>query len=319
MDSTEGLLGDQVVEIQGRPYCPLDKEWSKYIGWPSSVKVIILNHQLYFDLPPNPNNDFMHLYVDIPGMYPVTPKFMQIPQNIIKICLNSCVESNLLFEKLNGVVQIANPHYKFMEYFLDELPDLVESLEGLRARRALDLLHPIAYKVDLFRVIALFHYGGFYCDSKVVPIFPLDRFLPTNGSFLAKDRGNWGFWNGVLATPRHDPLMRRVIDQIILNVETRFYGDDPLFISGPQLIKQVLNELPAGDRAICHVDAFADDQLIFVRQLSDESIPLFVLHNLVYRNMCSQSSVCYYWTLWHMRAVYGEKVCHNNGISCECS
>lgn len=50
-------------------------------------------------------------------------------------------------------------------------------LEGQAALDAFDTLSPMAFKVDLWRFVVIFHIGGVYCDSKLTLEQPLDILL----------------------------------------------------------------------------------------------------------------------------------------------
>ena len=109
-----------------------------------------------------------------------------------------------------------------------------------------DLL-PGAYKADLFRLLALYRYGGIYMDTgmRLLPDIIIDRDIVLHDHdelILLVDAGDLSaLANGFLATyPRH-PFIAYAIRWIIDNIEHKRYGCNNLDITGPKALGRALH------------------------------------------------------------------------------
>lgn len=99
---------------------------------------------------------------------------------------------------------------------------------------------PGAFKADLMRYCILYIKGGIYLDAKMKPInnFKLEDVLDKE-YFVRdfKDAGG-GVCNGfIVCKPRNKRLLD-AINEIVENVENRFYGNSSLEPTGPLLLKK---------------------------------------------------------------------------------
>ena len=288
--------------------CPYSSAWDSCHGWPVPIQLYLTSHGLIFDLPINLHYDVMQIKVSVPGLSPVQAQVMEIPRKIIQVTMDHKDVVPSIVIKLSSALRILNPNYEYHAFALDELASIVEEMEGAAVRDTINTLQPAAYKVDLFRVVALHHLGGFYCDSKVVPIVPLDRMLPSAGGFFPWDRGIFrGIWNGVLAMPKGDIMMRNCIDAIKHNVQQRYYGPDDLSITGPGLVYNIYSSLDFKTRLKYSATGQLDFKGVFISR--DIITPLLIIHNFEYRVQMNTGNHCRYAAAWYSRAVYGEYPC----------
>jgi hypothetical protein len=86
--------------------------------------------------------------------------------------------------------------------------------------------------------------GGIYLDIKMCPIngFRFDFLLKSD--WYCNDIGNVpGIWQGILVSRPKNPIFKYLIDTVIENVKNEYYGDDPLQITGPRMMKSILSKL----------------------------------------------------------------------------
>ena len=112
-----------------------------------------------------------------------------------------------------------------------------------RVVAAFDALIPAAFRSDLFAACAVFVYGGFAIDAKVVPRpgasfeddvpHDVDLYVSQGLPGLAGARD--GFWKGVVGGKPGDPVMREVIDRVCDRVEANDVGAGPLYTTGGAL------------------------------------------------------------------------------------
>ena len=112
---------------------------------------------------------------------------------------------------------------------------------------AFDRLIPGAYKADLWRYCAMYVTGGIYLDIKMCPVngFRFDYLLKSDWycNDIARGDGFAGIWQGILVSRPKNPIFKYLISTVIDNVKKEFYGDDPLEITGPKMMKRLLNNL----------------------------------------------------------------------------
>ena len=107
--------------------------------------------------------------------------------------------------------------------------------------RAFNTLVPWAYKVDLWRAVALYEKGGIFIDADTrllkSPAVIVD--LTMDVVQIPEDRGKGCLWNGFIASPRHNVHLKMVINRIVQNVRNRVRGhadgnnEPSLGITGP--------------------------------------------------------------------------------------
>jgi mannosyltransferase OCH1-like enzyme len=141
------------------------------------------------------------------------------------------------YEKMVNSLKTLNPEYKYkffsdvdIEKFLTEhYPDYLVTYKKLPI---------VIQKIDFFRYIAIYHFGGFYFDLDMNGLEPLDEMLLKNecvfpvdeiinGSMCKQQRysnfcnGNMYFLLGQYAfgAKPKDPFIKLLIDTIHLNIE----------------------------------------------------------------------------------------------------
>ena len=129
-----------------------------------------------------------------------------------------------------------------------------------RAFAAYGKLIPGAYRADLWRAAALFHYGGMYVDIKMCSQRSLQSIIDNHDLVVCLDRLPRTIFNAIAAArPRH-PYFELVIKTICHNVETRSYGNPPhpLNITGPgawyDALEQYLGTVPSECGSYLHPD-----------------------------------------------------------------
>ena len=132
--------------------------------------------------------------------------------------------------------------------------DMTQRMEDLSAKleqcagvsgvfQAFKDLRPWAFRSDLYRAAQLYWTGGLWMDHKIWLTKDFSTFVDVSKDtiLLPSDIAHWKVpgggrvvHNGILwSIPRH-PILLRVIQRIIQNVQDRFYGEDALAVTGPR-------------------------------------------------------------------------------------
>jgi mannosyltransferase OCH1-like enzyme len=304
---------------------PNEAMWREYQGWTKPLRLQLKDPAVDIMIPANPDYPMYRVILKIPGLKTPDPKEKEIPKRIIQVVGDHArkkIKSELLV-KLMSIMRIMNPNYEYLNYTLDTVCDLIGQWESETAKAACQALAPAAFKVDLFRVVALYHGGGVYADSKITPMVPLDEMVPDTGGFFPWDRKgppgveykNRGIWNGLMAMPKGDPFMRTVIDMIIDNVQRRFYGKECLGITGPLLVAQAFKSL---DKEVQHkyddrLEADSQMTFLFMDRNDTKEEKQMIIHNAEYRHQFSKNYGCHYCgKMFRYRMVYYEKNCSSS-------
>lgn len=293
-------------------YKPIDRLWRNLLGWPNPLQLRIAHLRL--PIPANPHTEILLLAFNTtlgPAALPPHPD-PHIPRKIFQIWDDSPFASfPPIIQKSISTYRTLNPHYQHFSFGHHSAAQYIANHESPRVLHAYHLLRPLAYKADLWRYIVLYHQGGVYADAKSIALAPLDVWLPIHGGLLVNDIRGAGILNALMAMPPRDPLMRLAIDQIVTNVEARFYGNSPLDITGPRLLASCLHRLLASclDRPqTCpsYTRLQFDNTGILIRDPTRDLV-VASQHNGEYRRSLSRPGMPHHYEeFWLNRTVYGE-------------
>lgn len=150
----------------------------------------------------------------------------------------------LLYEKCHRKWAQLNPDYNIVWFSNKECDDF---MRGMRSDiyEAYNRLLPGAYKADLWRLCILEKYGGVYVDAYCEPYESLDSILKNTCSFVSvldAEQSGSGIHNGFIYSERNHPFLRDSIENIVKNVQKKFYGKTPLDITGPILLSETIKK-----------------------------------------------------------------------------
>ena len=109
---------------------------------------------------------------------------------------------------------------------------------------AIKNLNPGAYISDLFRYCYLCLFGGIYFDCKKILFIPLSNYIKYGNSedIYIRDMFKNYVFNAIMITNKGSKIMLNAIKETVFNIVYNRYCDDPLSISGPGLLKNVLDK-----------------------------------------------------------------------------
>lgn len=311
-----------------------DLVWRGIRGWPTELELSIdidvgsngsngsndsidskkSHHKTKIRIPRNEDKDSMQ--IELKGAIPyITPqqqqkqqqqqKKQEIPRIIHQVGGDYIGKPLKVVQKAQILVALKNPTYSHEITSIEEMEAYILRNEGPLAVKAFKSLKPMAFKTDLFRVVALHSKGGVYLDSKLVPLKGMDEILPEKGSFLVKERLNIpGFQSAFMAMVPSDPLMRKAIDAIVNHCHNRFYGNDALEPTGPRLIGECFRKptIIKREEKYCRRCEFSADAKNILDKNGDSII---IYHNGEYRRMNHLlQGQRHYNELWNRKDIY---------------
>lgn len=183
----------------------------------------------------------------------------RIPKRIIQVWKTWSEKSPQMFSSYIESIKSVNPEYEYMFFKDNEINKFLEQNYPEYYDTFLKLPLNIQ-KVDFFRYIAIYHYGGFYFDLDVKALQPLDNLLDNNcvfpvdeiitkdmckmkrfAKFCEKDM-NFLLGQYAFGAAPGDPFIKLVIDKIHMNIHNYIHyfipnSDDYVYkTTGPDFI-----------------------------------------------------------------------------------
>lgn len=183
----------------------------------------------------------------------------RIPKRIIQVWKTWSEKSPQMFSNYIESIKSVNPGYEYIFFKDNQINQFLEKNYPQYYDTFLKLPLNIQ-KVDFFRYIAIYHYGGFYFDLDVKALQPLDNLLDNNcvfpvdeiitkemckskrfEKFCEKDM-NFLLGQYAFGAAPGDPFIKLVIDKIHMNIHNYIHyfipnSDDYVYkTTGPDFI-----------------------------------------------------------------------------------
>ena len=222
---------------------------------------------------------------------------MQKNKNFFQIILSTNREQDDhlpdLLEEASQLSQGCLPGFSYKRWNNQSLREFINASFSGDVLEAYDALRPLSYKADLGRFCLLYAFGGWYADISLKIISPLLSQVKLQGLGFFRDYGpgmpspmanTFDVMTALLCAEAGHPALKRCIDQIVINVNRKYYGYTSVSPTGPRLLGRVLAGFDFG--AIRQIGHF---------------MPLtqgFKQRNLAY---ISNSGILYAWhkSAWH--------------------
>eukprot|EP00747_Dinoflagellata_sp_TGD_P137312 gnl/TRDRNA2_/TRDRNA2_175668_c0_seq40.p1 gnl/TRDRNA2_/TRDRNA2_175668_c0~~gnl/TRDRNA2_/TRDRNA2_175668_c0_seq40.p1 ORF type:complete len:358 (-),score=16.90 gnl/TRDRNA2_/TRDRNA2_175668_c0_seq40:252-1325(-) len=298
------------------------------------------------------NRTGIPLRIIVTAPYPMTaPEYKRICKNINEVGPNLAMDSetprNKSLEAPDSNTTIVYATKKMMldcaisrfqewappgtvfDYYTDA--DMKESVRQLskelelagiegKAFDAFNNLRPAAFRSDLWRLMQLWYYGGVYLDMNIKLKAKLSSWIDFNNDHLVlvEDSGSKrsGYWNAMMASAPMSPLILEMIRKVSRNINTHYYGDDALSITGPIAMYDALkgrnyyfNRVTGQDQGCkLHVEYGFNDNLNFkVTDMATHQHVIAVKDPLLHHPQDPQT---HYSLMWKNHQVY----CDQKGL-----
>ena len=165
-----------------------------------------------------------------------------IPKNIFQSWYTKELDS-VTQERINKMKTI-NPHWKHYIYDDQEIDKFVnEHFKGMIAD-SYNKLNIIVAKVDFWRYLILYKYGGVYLDMDSSIDKPLDNLINDNDDAIITCENNrdlyvqWG-----LIFNKNHVILKKTVDYIIHNIRNNAFPNNIHKMTGPTVYSQAINEV----------------------------------------------------------------------------
>ena len=196
-----------------------------------------------------------------------------------------------------------NPEFTHHLFDDNECREFIEKHFSPQILDAYDRLIPGAYKADLWRCCVLYVHGGIYLDIKYQCVDGFKLIALTEKEYFVRDRkyDEIGIYNALMVCKPDNPILLKCIDKIVENVNTKFYGKNPLQPTGPQLLNKFFTPYE-----IQNMELALDDTGEFINYTTRGQKQIHILY--IYPEYRAEqklmSKTKYYADLWRARNVY---------------
>jgi hypothetical protein len=175
--------------------------------------------------------------------------------------------------------------------------------------RVFDTLIPGAYKADLWRYCILYKKGGVYLDIKYKCIHDFRLVDLTYEETFVRDIPPHCIYNACMSCLPGNQYMKKCIEKIVEHVNTRFYGTDPLHVTGPRLLGSFFTE---EDVANMHFHFKKIYNTIpnnpYVREIICKGTePILEVYEKYRMEQFIHQKAEYYYLLWANKRIYKEE------------
>ena len=224
-----------------------------------------------------------------------------IPFNIF-----TCWDPNPLLPKMSESIKLvkdAHPTFQLYIYDNNDCYNFIKKYFNDDVLNAYTSLIPEAYKADLWRYCVIYVYGGIYQDIKYQPFngFSYGTLLNDNDSFFTidTDYGRNGIYNAFFGCAPRNPKLALCINKIVENVKSKFYGENPLYPTGPLLMKQFFSDKEREEMDLYKTDDFVKDKIA-----SKKNGIVLKMYDEYRTEQKNQDGFKSYDTHWHEKNIY---------------
>jgi len=201
----------------------------------------------------------------------------------------------------NNIFKLRRENPEFKYYLFDDAMcrKFIKNHFDNNVVNAFDALKPGAYKADLWRYCILYIYGGIYMDIKFgcEQNFKLINLL--DKEYYVRDRcasGRTGIYQAFLVSLPKNPILFKCINQIVENVKSKFYGDNPLCVTGPHLISNYFEKDEIDKMELYHGDE-GDCVYLHKRKIIN-------IYKHYRKEQRATAKTAYYHKMWRDKSIY---------------
>lgn len=165
----------------------------------------------------------------------------EIP-HIIHQTFETLVVHNKLKLSIDRLIDIY-PDFQYQYHTGVDCEQFIRDNFDDRVLQAYRNLYAGAFKADLWRVCQLYITGGMYVDVKMYAVESLRDIIENHDLVLVIDIDPNMIYNAFMASKPQCSFLKMVIDEIVTNVENRYYGegsDSWLDVTGPLTVGKCL-------------------------------------------------------------------------------
>jgi mannosyltransferase OCH1-like enzyme len=137
-----------------------------------------------------------------------------------------------------------NPDYTYHLYTDEDMDTFVNEHYQGEIADCYNRLNIIVAKVDFWRYLVLYKYGGVYLDMDASIERPLDTLIKeTDTAIISPEKNPVAYVQWALIFKKEHPILKRVIDIVVNNIKTNQHVNNILAMTGPYAYAQAINQI----------------------------------------------------------------------------
>ena len=267
----------------------------------SSMRSLIVSKKIQEGVALKKENlkKFIDFYIKLKIHYPIKQYYLNIiPLNIFQTWHTKNLPYNMA--KNVDLIKYNNPAFSYKLYDDDDCYNFIKENFDETVLNAFNSLIPGAYKADLWRYCILYKLGGIYLDIKYKPVNGFKFINLTEKEHWVLDKDKYGIYNALMVCLPGNNILLNAINQIVSNVNMKFYGDTPLDPTGPRLLAKYFD-----NNSKLHFDMYHDfynnheNRVIYYNNYI-----IFKQYNNYLNEHNNHKKQEYYASLWQNRRIY---------------
>jgi len=167
-----------------------------------------------------------------------------IPKNIFQSWYTRILPP--LVQEKNDTMKRMNPDYTYTLFTDEDMDEFVHTFFPGVISHCYDRLNIIVAKVDFWRYLVLYHYGGVYLDMDSSVDAPLDELIRDTDRAIVTVEGNPEMYvQWALIFEKGHPMLKKTIDLIVDNIQKNRYPNDIHKMTGPTVFTEAIRQVHA--------------------------------------------------------------------------
>jgi mannosyltransferase OCH1-like enzyme len=139
----------------------------------------------------------------------------------------------IIEEKLQAMRRL-NPEYQFILFTDEEMDAFVSKEFPGEIAECYNRLNVIVAKVDFWRYLILYKYGGIYLDIDSDILVPFNDWVKeTDEAILSAEKNEYIYLQWALLFSKGHPILKRTIEAVVKNIQENKFPNDVCKMTGP--------------------------------------------------------------------------------------
>jgi mannosyltransferase OCH1-like enzyme len=204
-----------------------------------------------------------------------------------------------MFETIK-LIKNLNPRFNHQLFDDNDCREFIKNNFEPNVLHAFDSLIPGAYKADLWRYCILYKNGGVYLDIKYMPLNNFRFITMMEKEHWVLDVDKYGIYNALMVCKPENEILLKAINQIVENVKNKYYGNNFLEPTGPQLLSCFFSNEEKNNFDMKHKEIIDYNSKI----ISYNNYIILKSYNGHINERNKYSKTKHYSNLWYERNVY---------------